>query len=137
MFSLNLCGEFTKYTVKKNAYVAGSGLLGIPTKADIDYGYKLVGEFEPHFSYDLGKGSNFSASLPVTYTMQPGTKYNGTAEDNSDSYSLSLTPTVGYMFMAGPLPLEVSADYSFPVMGKNVDMALNSVTLQFKTYLKF
>jgi len=133
MFYLNLCGEFTKYLEKKDAYISAYQA----TKMDIAYGYKLTGEFEPHFVYDLGNNSNLSASLPVTFNMWPKTEYNGAAAANTDGYSLSLSPTVGYFFFAGPLPMELSANYAFPVMGKNVVMALNSATLQIKTFLKF
>lgn len=132
MLYLNLCGEFTKYLERKDVFLSPT----TATKGDIAYGYKLKGEFEPHFAYDLGNKSNLSASLPVTYTMWPETEVNGSASPNTDGYSLSLSPTVGYFFFAGPLPMELSANYAFLVMGKNTQ-SLNSATLQIKTFLKF
>ena len=40
-------------------------------------GYALTLEFEPHFDYAIGDGLNFSAGLPVTYSLTPVTTVSG------------------------------------------------------------
>lgn len=138
MFFFNLCGEFKKYFERKDVDVMDD-IIGYPvtfSTMDIDYGYNIKLEFEPHFAYDLGNSSNISAGLPLTFEMEPEVKYNGTAMDDSDNYSLSITPAVSYFFLAGPLPMELTAQYGVPLMGKNTT-AMNSVTLQIKTFIKF
>jgi len=138
MFYLNLCGEFKKFFERKDVDVFIPPTLGLASSAtmDIAYGYELKAEFEPHFAYDLGNNSNISAGIPVTYTMWPKVEYNGVAAANTDGYSLSVTPAVSYFFLAGPLPMELTAQYGVPLMGKNTG-AMNSVTLQIKTFIKF
>jgi len=131
MLYLNLCGEYKKFLDRKDVLQPDGS-----TKLDVAYGYELKGEFEPHFVYDLGNNSNLSASLPVTYVMWPETVYSNPLANTPEGYSLTLSPTVGYFFFAGPLPMELSANYAFPVMGKNTQ-AMNSATLQIKTFLKF
>jgi len=135
MFFMNLYSEFIKYFERKDAEGISVFPLGT-TKQDIAYGYDLTLEFEPHFELPLANSAKFSASLPLTYKMTPEIEYDGTAKADSDTTSLSLTPSVSYFFLAGALPFEAKLGYAVPLMGTNTT-ALNRVVFQFKSYLKF
>lgn len=132
---LNLFGEFMKYLPRKDAasnyyvytYVGGE-------THEYDYGYAAKIEFEPHYELALGAGK-LSLGLPVTYDMFPETVTDDVG-DGKDGYTLSLSPSASYFFMAGPIPLDLKLGYTVPVMGKNYS-ATNTAVMQIKCYLKF
>jgi hypothetical protein len=135
-FFVNLFCEYMKYlemTDVEYIYVSG----GIPYLAtsDINYGYSLKLEVEPHFETPLGSGK-LSATLPVTYEMWPETTYSGTGADNA-GYSLKIAPSASYFFLAGALPLELKLGYTLPVAGENWATPTDQIVFQFKSYLKF
>ena len=131
MFFINLYSQYIMYFKRTDAAYQ----VGMP-KGDLEYGYDLTFELEPHFTYMIADGLKFGAGLPVTYKMNPAIKYNGTEITDSDGYTLSLSPNVSLFLMKFFLPLEFKASYAFPLMGKN-SYAINSFTLQVKAYLKF
>jgi hypothetical protein len=56
--------------------------------------------------------------------------------DETDSYSLVVTPGVSFFFTAIPLPIEVTLDWAVPVLGKNT-LAQNSLSSQIRFYFAF
>ncbi|PKL26524.1 MAG: hypothetical protein CVV47_00915 [Spirochaetae bacterium HGW-Spirochaetae-3] len=133
-FFLNLFGEYMKYLPRKDA---ASSLLAYQfygETLDYDYGYAFKLEFEPHYELALGAGK-LSLGLPVTYDMFPETVTNDVG-NGLDGYTLSLSPSASYFFMAGPIPLDLKLGYTLPVMGKNASI-LNTAVFQIKCYLKF
>jgi len=131
MFFINLYSEYIMYFKRTNVEYDLS-----LAKADLEYGYDLTLEVEPHFTYMIADGMQIGAGLPVTYAMNPKLKVDGTAIDDTDGYTLSLSPNVSLFLMKFFLPLEIKASYGFPLMGKN-SFAINNLTVQVKAYLKF
>jgi hypothetical protein len=136
MFFINLYGEYIYYLDRKDAKMLAFTPGPVAVKVDIAYGYDLTFELEPHFNYMIADGVRIGAGLPVTYTMNPATKINGTEQTNTDGYTLGLNPNVSLFLMKFFLPLEFKATYGFPVMGKNSN-AVSNFTVQVKAYLKF
>lgn len=56
--------------------------------------------------------------------------------DETDSYSLVVTPGVSFFFTAIPLPIEVTLDWAVPVIGQNT-LAQNSLSSQIRFYFAF
>ncbi|WP_020611967.1 hypothetical protein [Sediminispirochaeta bajacaliforniensis] len=102
---------------------------------EVDYGYNLIFELEPHFDKPIADGLIFEASLPVTYEMAPETEYDGVGQDDA-SKSLTLTPGVGLFVTKSLIPVELSLDYELPLWGEN-SLALQSVIFKLKAYMKF
>ncbi len=133
---LNLFGEFMKYLPRKDAasnlytYANFGGEI-----YDYDYGYALKLEFEPHYELALGAGK-LSLGLPVTYEMSPETVTTDPFDTSADGYTLSLSPSASYFFMAGPIPLDLKLGYTVPVMGESAT-ALSTAVMQIKCYVKF
>jgi len=140
MFYLNVYCEFMKYFERKEVSEtltewATYDAMSVDAP-DINYGYDLTLELEPHFGMPLGPGQ-FGASLPITYEKSPGASVDGEdPEDDSDSYSLSIGPNVSYLFKVGPVPLETKLGYTLPLAGKN-GMAMNTAVFQLKVYFQF
>ena len=133
-FFVNLFMEYMKYLERKDAASSFPEYMGLGETFSYDYGYSLTIEAEPHFGTKLGAG-NFSAGLPLTYETWPDTKVNGTSSDNK-GYSFSVSPSVSYFFLLGPLPFEAKLGYTLPLAGENTS-ATNTIVFQFKSYLKF
>jgi hypothetical protein len=142
MFFLNLYSEFIYYPGKvalKDSSFEGYYIYHVVSSdtlnPDVEYGYDLTAEFEPHFGTMIGDGLKLSAGVPVTYTASPETKWNGTGKDDA-SYLLTVGPNASLFFQKTLLPLEVKVGYTLPLMGEN-SYATNTLVLQLKAYAKF
>jgi hypothetical protein len=74
-------------------------------------------------------------------TLEAGFEQNATSAvkavfDETDSYSLVVTPGVSFFFTAIPLPIEVTLDWAVPVLGQNT-LAQNSLSSQIRFYFAF
>jgi len=138
MFFFNLYSQF-KYFLPvakektdiinyKNALLAGA--------KEVNYGYELTLEAEPHFKTMVADGVELSVGVPVTYVMTPNVKYDDAEDADTDTYSLYVKPSVSTFLMKLPLPMELKLEYDYPLMGKNV-FARNNVVFQLKAYMKF
>jgi hypothetical protein len=136
MFYLNLYTEFIKYLKGDQKFLA---FTPAPTviKAEVDYGYQLTLEFEPHFEMPIAEGFKFNAGLPVTYVTNPEVKMEGNGVDDTASYSLNLRPYVSVFMTKILMPVEVEIGYLYPLAGKNVGYANSALTFQVKAYAKF
>ena len=147
MFFFNLYSQF-KYLLpvdaEKTNYsnYATAAALGVADK-QVDYGYELTLEAEPHFNTMVTDGVELSVGVPVTYVTAPAPKYDGDAledvnplVDDTSSNSLYVKPSVSTFFMKLPVPMEFKVGYELPLMGKNVQ-ARNNVVFQIKSYMKF
>jgi opacity protein-like surface antigen len=138
---LNLYSQFKYFFPVKGendfgeqfAYIASGGL--DPIADEIDYGYELTLEFEPHFDTLIADGVSLGVGLPVTMVMTPESEIDGTAQDDA-SKKLTLNPGVSLFLMKTPVPLEFSFNYGLPVWGESAS-ALQTVVFKVKTYMKF
>ena len=108
---------------------------GVGTDAEIEYGYDLTLEVEPHFEKMIADGFRLGIGVPATLTMSPETKEDGTGQDD-ESYLLTVGPNVSLFLMNFFIPTELKVGYTLPLLGKNDD-ALNTIVFQVKTYMKF
>jgi hypothetical protein len=132
-FFFNLYTQY-KYFFPKNGDEDFSGfLMGAD---EVNYGYELTLELEPHYSAIVTEGVELSLGLPVTYTMTPEIKYDGTAMDNTDTQILDVTANIATFFTKLPLPLEIKVGYTYPAWGVNTS-AMHSVVGQLKFYARF
>lgn len=145
MFFFNLYSQFKYFlpVAKESTDYAHYYTAATVGADNVEYGYELTLEAEPHFSMMAADGVEVSAGLPVTYVMAPAPKYDGDtmqdinpAADDTDSYSLYLKPSVSAFMQKLPIPMEFKVGYELPLAGKNV-MARNNVVFQIKTYMKF
>ena len=141
MIYINLYGEFIYFpvTVKIDTQDYFSWAFVQATlipNYDVDYGYDLTLEAEPHFEIMLMDGIRLGVGVPLTFTMSPEVKYNDTAQADTDSHLLAVGPNVSIFLMNSPVPIEFKAGFTLPLLGKN-SYATNVVLLQVKTYLKF
>jgi hypothetical protein len=136
MFYFNLYSEFIYYLGKANAneYSLDYGLTY--GTSELTVGYDLTLEAEPHFEMMLGDGLQLGAGLPVTLTMSPELKVDGTAVADSNSYLLTISPNLSLFLMKFYIPLEFKLGYTLPLVGKNA-YATNTLVLQVKVYLRF
>ena len=137
MFYFNLYSEFIYYlkTDVDNSDL-WSTVPPLLVVAEVEYGYDLTLEAEPHFEMMLGDGLRLGIGVPATLTMNPEEKRDGTAVADSDSYLFSVGPNISMFLIGFVIPMEFKVGYTLPLMGKNVD-AVNTVVVQLKTYLKF
>jgi hypothetical protein len=133
MIYFNLYSEFIYYLKKDfdNTDLYG----GFGTDAEIEYGYDLTLEVEPHFEKMIADGFRLGIGVPATLTMSPETKEDGTGQDD-ESYLLTVGPNVSLFLMNFFIPTELKVGYTLPLLGKNDD-ALNTIVFQVKTYMKF
>lgn len=131
MFYLNLYSEFIYYlgTLKGNE-------LSVPTLADsreYNLGFDLTAELEPHFVHMFDNGMQLEIGVPVTFTFAPEVKIDDTAQDNSESWLLSVSPSVQLFLTKFVLPIQFKLGYTLPLVGDN-SYASNTVVLQAKAY---
>jgi len=98
----------------------------IGTEDEVKYGMDLTFEAEFHYAMAVAEALKLNLGLPVRYVMNT----------EEDSNVFSLNPTVG-VFFTGKVPFEVSVAYNIPLMGKNIELATNTLTFQIKNYFKF
>lgn len=143
MFFFNLYSQFKYYlpvAAEKTDYLhwATADAFGAE---EVDYGYELTLEVEPHFNTMVADGVELAIGVPVTYVITPAPKYDDeTYEEllgsDQDTMSLYVKPSVSAFMMKFPLPMEFKLGYEYPLMGKNV-FARNNVVFQLKAYAKF
>ena len=131
MFFVNLYTEYIYLFERKNVATDPSAV-----KADINWGYELTFEIEPHFQSMIAGGIQFGAGLPLTYKVTPKEKVNGTEVPDSDTTLLSIRPNVSVFFLKSPIPIEAKLQYSLPIMGRNT-FAISAIDLELRAYLKF
>ena len=145
-FYINVYAEYIQYLERKGVVLmpVPSMMAGMAT-VDVNYGYDLTFELEPHFDASLGDGIIFGAGVPLRYKMAPATKAKGLMKDlyfendilNSKSTStLSISPSINFFFMKAFIPTEIGVNYNIPLYGTS-STAAHSVTLKIKNYMKF
>ena len=133
MFYINLFSEFIHYLKTDYDDTDLWGPFG--TDAEIEYGYSLTLEVEPHLEKMIADGLRLGIAVPATLDISPETKEDGTGQDD-ESYLFSLGPNVSLFLMNFVIPTELKLGFTFPLLGKNED-ALNTIVFQIKTYLRF
>ena len=133
MFYVNLYGEFIYFLKKDYDDTTLLGPLG--TAAEIEYGYDLTLEAEPHFELMIADGLRLGIAVPATFTMSPEMKVDGAGQDD-ESYLLSVGPNISLFLMKFFIPTELKVGYILPLLGKN-EGAMNTIVFQIKTYMKF
>ena len=141
MFYLNLYSEFIYYPVadkRENVSLTDWTLVNVALQSnyDVEFGYDLTLEAEPHFEMMFGNGMRLGVGVPITYTMSPEIVRDGTAVADTDSYLLSVSPNVSLFLTKFFIPTEIKVGYTLPLVGKNAN-ATNTVVVQLKTYLRF
>jgi hypothetical protein len=136
---LNLYSEFKYFLPKAGEDDFTQQFMNIAygyTIADeINYGYELTVEFEPHYATMVSDGVELSLGLPLAYVITPDTEIDGVSQDNASSL-LKVSPSVSAFFMKSPLPIEFKLGYTYPILGENANV-LNTVVAQIKAYAKF
>jgi len=131
MFFVNLYTEYIYLFERKNVEADLSA-----TKMDINWGYELTFEIEPHFQAMIADGIQFGAGLPLTYKATPDEKINGVDQTDTNTMLLSIRPNVSVFFLKSPIPIEAKLQYSLPIMGKNT-FNISALDLELRAYLKF
>ncbi len=150
-FYLNLYSEF-KYFLPKNgeddleeqtAFQATSTLNSLnplvpinPIADEINYGYELTLEIEPHYATMVADGIELSTGIPVTYVMTPAVEADDVERENTATKILKVSPSVSAFVQKFLLPMEVKLGYTYPIWGEN-STALNTIVGQLKFYAKF
>ncbi len=148
-FYINLYAEAIFYPVKqdlKESSLTGYGTAeagkAINLSGEVDYGYDLTFEIEPHFDMQIADGISFGAGLPLRFAMTPGVDitYDSDMEafqpadvDGESTFLFSMTPSASIFITKTLIPLEFKAAYSIPLTGTNT-MALNNLQFQIKVY---
>jgi hypothetical protein len=134
---LNLYSELIYYPTAAKYEVGGLQEAFADALADeVAYGYDLTLEVEPSFWPWVAEGMQLKLGVPVTYTASPEQEIDGTTAPDSDSYLLTVSPSVALFTTVLPMPIEVKASYSLPLMGKN-EKATSTFIVQIKGFLKF
>jgi hypothetical protein len=135
-FFINLYSELIYYPTEANSDDGGAQeFLSYGPDAEIAYGYDLTLEVEPSFWPWVAEGMQLKLGVPVTYTASPEIEVDGVGQDDA-SYVLSVAPSVALFTTVLPMPIEVKASYSLPLMGKEA-FATNTIIVQLKGFLKF
>jgi hypothetical protein len=133
-FYLGLCGEITFFPVKGST---GKTNLQeyqlVSPRQNVDYGYELMFEVEPHYDRPIADGFVLGAGLPMTVTSSPAIKYGGHEGSVGNHYLFTMKPLVSMMFTKLPVPVQVEIDYTIPVSGKN-EQAAHALTLLVKVF---
>ncbi len=130
MVYVNLYSEFIKYFKRDLATSPFA-----PGEAEMNYGYQLTLELEPHFEMPVAEGMIFKSGLPLTYVMWPETEVDGTG-DNLDGYSLVVRPKASLFLTKTPMPLEFELSYMYTLAGKNAE-ATSAIAFQLIAFFKF
>jgi len=136
MFFVNAYTEFIYYLQRTNASFLTFTPAPAVATADINYGYELTFELEPHAQFAITDGIEFGAGLPLTFVTTPNQKVNGSEVADTYTNLLSLRPNVSMFFMKFFIPIEVVAQYTLPLYGKNT-YAISIFDVELRTYLKF
>ena len=134
IFYLNLYGEFIYYL--KKDYDDTTLLEPFGTAVEIEYGFDLTLEAEPHFEMMFGDGIRLGIEVPAMFTMSPTEKQDGADVPDSESYLFSIGPAISLCLMKFVVPVEFKAGYALPLFGMTAD-AVNTIIFQVKSYLKF
>lgn len=102
---------------------------------EVKHGYQLKLEVEPQYSMPVGEGMTAEFGLAAQLKLTGETEVGGTG-GGDDGYLFSVKPNASVFLMNTPVPIELKASYTLPLMGKN-DYAANFFTLEGRVYLKF
>ncbi|MGA2546647.1 MAG: hypothetical protein ABSF43_08880 [Rectinemataceae bacterium] len=109
---------------------------------DVNYGYTLRFELDPHYNFDVAEGINLAFNCAFRYDGTPATTWSTPSLAPSILSSGPATtlwnanPSIDIFFYKSPLPFEVDLDYGQPLFGTNANAAY-SLDIQIKAYLKF
>ena len=117
---LNLYSEFIYLPIGIPVEETKS-LRGWQLPGDVNYGYDLTLEAEPHYETDARRRRPPGFGLPVTFSMSPELEIDGTPEADTDATLLTLGPNVSLFLMKTLVPLEFELSYTLPLLGKNTD----------------
>ena len=137
---LNLYAEFIRYFPKDYDEVDLLAYQMLPPKPqEVDYGYSLTAEVEPHLGFRLSERMRLEACLPVTFRRTPELEFDGTAMADSDTYVLTATPRLT-LLLSRPA-MEFRLGYTYPILGrgnpaKSYSPAMNTFSLQVRSYLR-
>jgi hypothetical protein len=128
MFFFNLYSQFKYFlpVAKEKTDVLHYFAALLAGADEVNYGYELTLEAEPHFDATVADGVILKVGLPVTYVMTPDIKFDDTESADSATSSLYVKPSVTAFMMKLPLPMEFKLGYEYPLMGKNT-FARNNV----------
>jgi hypothetical protein len=129
-FFINLYNETIFYPEQERETILN------PDGSDYAYGYKATFELEPQYETMISDGVRFSAGLPLIFLTTPEIEIDGTAVDDSESYTFSVGPNVSFFLLDAPWPIDLELQYRADLFGKNAQVQ-NSVVLQIKNYLRF
>jgi hypothetical protein len=133
MFSINAYNEFIYYPVKADGNKHG---MGTPANAEVEYGFDLTFELEPHFETMLFDNSvQLHVGLPVNYKFTPDVKIDGNTADDTATQVLALKPNASLFLVKLPLPLQFQLGYTLPLWGQSTN-ATNTIVLQIRAYFK-
>lgn len=136
MFFFNLYSQYKYFFPVAKEKTTLFNYVDAGTASEVDYGYELTVEAEPHFNKMISEDVELGIGLPVTYVMTPNVKYDETEDPDTATSSLYIKPSLTAFFMGFPLPMEFKVGYEYPIMGTNV-FARNNVVFQIKSYMKF
>jgi hypothetical protein len=135
-FFVNLFSEFILFPPDHQdflVFMPGPGVYA----ATFVYGYQLTVEAEPHVQLDVAPGILLKAGVPITFVTWPDYIVESFIAPDSGGYKLNLRPRLALLLSALPLPIELEVGYTYPLAGKNVPFANNSITVQLKTLADF
>jgi hypothetical protein len=141
-FFIDLYSQFIDYPGKvalKDSSVAGYlvyALSGGATNPDVNYGYSLRFELDPHYNVDIANGVNLAVNCAFRYDSTPAVTWDGAAQTNTATTFYSANPSLDVFFYKSPVPFEVDLDYGQPIAGTNTNSAY-TLDMQFKVYFKF
>ena len=143
-FFLDLYMQFIDYpgTVALNnsslsGYVTSTLLGGF--NPQVNYGYTLRFELDPHYNVDIADGINFAVNCAFRYDGTPAQTWSQTSPYASPSPSttfFSANPSLDFFFYKSVVPFELDLDYGQPLAGTNTAQAY-TLDVQIKAYLKF
>jgi hypothetical protein len=110
-----------------------------PKPKEVDYGYSLTAEVEPHIGFPLSERVRLEAGLPVTFRRKPELRFDGTAVVDSDTYLLTASPRLT-LLLSRPA-MEFRLGYTYPILGRGnpantYSPAMNALSLQVRSYLR-
>jgi len=144
-FYLDLYSQFIDYpgtVALKDSSLTGYGTYatyaayGKSYDPQVNYGYTLRLELDPHYIVDITDGIEFTANCAFRYDTSPDTTWGGVDQANTGYYLFSALPTLDFFFMKTVIPFELELDYDQPIAGVNTTAGY-SLDLQVKVYYKF
>jgi len=122
-------------TAAQAAAAAETAAKAAISKSSYEYPVYLDFEIEPHYDLTLSKTASLSFGVPVKYSMNGKVTVEGTEVDDTDAFLLSVNPGMSFFYMGG-IPFEVSANYDYPLAGKN-ETTKSVFTVKLKLFYDF